>query len=77
MPQTLAVASNQDTKQEKALDSKKKVPEVSGPLKRNQFLQEPELDCFQPRFKLEYELPEIPVRPKLFKYRLDTADLAS
>jgi hypothetical protein len=41
------------------------------------FLKEPESDYFQPRFKLEYELPEIPVRPKLFKYRLDTADLAS
>lgn len=36
-----------------------------------------EPDCFQPRFQLSFDLPEIPVRPKLFKYRLDTQNHTS
>ena len=51
--------------------------EESGPLKRNKYLQENEPDCFQPRYVLSYDMPEIPVMPKLFKYRLDTENLAS
>ena len=45
---------------------------AEGPVKRNPHLQDSDRDCFQPRFQLSYGLPEIPVRPKLFKYRLDT-----
>ena len=33
-------------------------------------LQEP--DEYQPHYKLAYQLPDVPVKPKLFKYRLDT-----
>ena len=47
-----------------------------GPLKRNKFLKDIEPDVFQPRYQLLCGLPEIPIRPKLFKYRLNAEKTA-
>lgn len=46
----------------------------AGPPKRNKQFQEAEADCFQPRYQLQCAYPDIPAKPKLFKYRLDTFD---
>eukprot|EP00347_Sterkiella_histriomuscorum_P006902 403350993 len=38
--------------------------------KRNDLLQNP--DVFQPPYKLSYALPDIPIKPKLYKYKMDS-----